>query len=128
MNIPVTFRICKSNQFPPNFTSSLFNIYLMPRKKLVIDEKHVMSLKVVGLKKLCKKYKLPQRGRKTNLQDRILEHLQLGKYARAVEVKPIKQTTPKAVFFCPWYFHFLEHHGRGKFSKNVTYYTKACHG
>jgi len=81
--------------FQPNFTSSLFNIYLMPRKKLVIDEKHVMSLKVVGLKKLCKKYKLPQRGRKTNLQDRILEHLQLGKYARAVEVKPIKQTTPK---------------------------------
>jgi len=46
----------------------------------VIDEKHVMSLKVVGLKELCTKFKLSSKGKKAVLQDRILEHLQLGKY------------------------------------------------
>jgi len=62
----------------------------MPRKKLVIDEKHVMSLKVVGLRKLCAKYKLAKKGRKAALQDRILEHLQLGKYVVVVQAEPIE--------------------------------------
>jgi len=53
----------------------------MPRKKVVINEEHVMSLKVVDLKKICKKYKLSQKGKKAVLQDCILEHLQLGKFA-----------------------------------------------
>jgi len=63
----------------------------MPRKTKVIDEKHVMSLKVVGLKKLCKKYKLKQQGRKAVLQDRILEHLELGKYADVKKAEPIEE-------------------------------------
>jgi len=64
----------------------------MPRKKLVIDEKHVMSLKVAGLKKLCAKYKLAKTGRKAALQDRILEHLQLGKYAVVAEAEPTEES------------------------------------
>jgi len=64
----------------------------MPRKKLVIDEKHVMSLKVAGLKKLCAKYKLAKTGRKAALQDRILEHLQLGKYEAVAEVEPTEES------------------------------------
>lgn len=65
----------------------------MPRKKKVIDEKHIMSLKVVGLKKLCTRYKLTKKGRKAILQDRILEHLQLGKYA--TEALPIEEPEPE---------------------------------
>jgi len=64
----------------------------MPRKKLVIDEDHVMSLKVVGLRKLCTKYKLAKKGRKAELQDRILEHLQLGKYAVVASVEPTEES------------------------------------
>jgi len=64
----------------------------MPRKKLVINEEHVMSLKVVGLKKLCTKYKLTKGGRKAVLQDRILEHLQLGKYAVTVVAEQTGET------------------------------------
>lgn len=63
----------------------------MPRKKLVINEEHVMSLRVVDLKKLCTKYKLAKRGRKVILQDRILEHLQLGKYAVTTEAEPTEE-------------------------------------
>jgi len=64
----------------------------MPRKKLVIDEDHVMSLKVVGLRKLCTKHKLAKKGRKAELQDRILEHLQLGKYAVVASVEPTEES------------------------------------
>lgn len=64
----------------------------MPRKKLVIDEEHVMSLKVVDLRKLCMKYKLAKKGRKAALQNRILEQLQLGKYAKQVEAEPKEES------------------------------------
>jgi len=64
----------------------------MPRKKLVIDEDHVMSLKVVGLRKLCTKHKLAKKGRKAALQDRILEHLKLGKYAVVAEAEPTEES------------------------------------
>jgi len=58
----------------------------MPRQKLV-DEEHVMSLTVPGLKKLCKKYKIPTRGLKADLQEAVLEHLNLGKYEPAAAKK-----------------------------------------
>jgi len=52
----------------------------MPRRKLV-NEDHVMSLTVAGLKKLCKKHKIPTKGLKLELQENVLQHLNLGKYA-----------------------------------------------
>jgi len=48
----------------------------MPR----IDEAFVMSQKVVGLKRLCDKYKLSKKGRKAELQKTILKHLKLGEW------------------------------------------------
>jgi len=68
-------------------------IFIMWRKKMVIDEAYVMSLTVVSLKKLCLQYKLTTKGMKANLRNRILEHLKLGKYDQGPKsvVMPTKQ-------------------------------------
>jgi len=44
----------------------------MPRKKVIIDSAYVMQLKMEGLKKLCAKHKLSKKGRKAELQKRVL--------------------------------------------------------
>jgi len=53
----------------------------MPRKKVIVNEKHVMSRTVAGLKELCHRYKLSKKGKKADLQNAVLEHLNLGIYA-----------------------------------------------
>jgi len=63
----------------------------MWRKRMVIDEVHVMSLNVVSLKELCMKYKLTTKGMKANLRKRILEHLANEKEKSKSVVLPTKQ-------------------------------------
>jgi len=60
----------------------------MPR----IDEAFVMSQKVVGLKRLCDKYKLSKKGRKAELQKIILMHLKLGDWSEATEETSVETT------------------------------------
>jgi len=60
----------------------------MPR----IDEDFVMSQKVVGLKRLCDKYKLSKKGRKAELQKIILMHLKLGDWSEATEETSVETT------------------------------------
>lgn len=63
----------------------------MPRKKLIVDYDYVMGLKVEGLKTLCAKNKLSKKGRKAELQDRVLVHLKLVKKNEApTKVEPLK--------------------------------------
>jgi len=62
----------------------------MPRKKNnPLTEAYIMSLKVAELKKLKSKYQLQAKGalRKAGLQDILLRHLKLGKYAVVPENK-----------------------------------------